>query len=165
MWHHAGVIQPPAFTVRRAIEADIPALVELRIDFDHELAGPIPAERALAHRASIEGYLRARIPDGRYRLWVADAAGDIVGMAGLILIDRPPHARSRRASEGMVFNVMTDPAWRRRGVGRAVIEAVVADGRALGCRRLVLRTSDAGSHLYAALGFADPGNWRQLDID
>ena len=159
------MIEPPAFTVRRATPADIPALVELRIAFDHELAGPLPAERADEHRASIESYLRSHVPDGRYRMWVADAAGEVVGMAGLVLIDRPPHPRSRRAPEAMVFNVMTAPAWRRRGVGRAVMEALIADGRALGCRRLVLRTSDDGSHLYAALGFRDPGNWRQLDLD
>ena len=82
------------------------------------------------------------MPDGRYRMWVADAAGEVVGMAGLVVIDRPPHPRSRRAPEAMVFNVMTAPAWRRRGVGRAVMEALIADGRALGCRRLVLRASD-----------------------
>jgi GNAT superfamily N-acetyltransferase len=164
-WHHAAMIEPPAFTVRRATPADIPALVELRIAFDHELAGPLPAERADEHRASIESYLRSHVPDGRYRMWVADAAGEVVGMAGLVVIDRPPHPRSRRAPEAMVFNVMTAPAWRRRGVGRAMMEALIADGRALGCRRLVLRASDDGSHLYAALGFRDPGTWRQLDLD
>lgn len=155
----------PAFTVRRAAATDIPALVELRIAFDRELAGEMPIELAGEHRARIEAYLRSHVPDGRFRVWVADAAGDVVGMAGLIVIDRPPHPRSRRAPEAMVFNVMTVPAWRRRGVGRAMMEAAIADGRAIGCRRLLLRTSDDGSHLYAALGFTDPGNWRQLDLD
>ena len=157
--------EAPAFTVRRATPADIPELVELRIAFDLELAGPLPAERADEHRALIETYLRSHVPDGRYRMWVADAAGVVVGMAGMVVIDRPPHPRSRRAPEAMVFNVMTALAWRRRGVGRAVMEALIADGRALGCRRLVLRASDDGSQLYAALGFSDPGNWRQLDLD
>ena len=164
-WHHAAMTEPATFTVRRATPADIPALVDLRIAFDRELAGPLPAERADEHRAAIETYPRSHVPDGRYRMWVADAAGEVVGMAGLVVIDRPPHPRSRRAPEAMVFNVMTLPAWRRRGVGRAVMEAVIADGRALGCRRLVLRASDDGSHLYAALGFTDPGSWRQLDLD
>src|SRR5512140_865387 len=164
-WHDAAMTEPRPFTVRRATADDIPALVELRIAFDDELAGPLPADRAGEHRTSIDAYLRTHLPDGRYRIWVADAAGEIVGMAGLVMIDRPPHPRSRRAPEAMVFNVMTAPAWRRRGVGRAVMEAVIAEGRALGCRRLVLRASDDGSHLYAALGFRDPGNWRQLDLD
>jgi len=159
------VSELPAFTVRRATATDIPALVELRIAFDRELAGEIPIELTGDHRARIDAYLRSHVPDGRFRVWIADAAGHVVGMAGLVVIDRPPHQRSRRAPEAMVFNVMTLPAWRRRGVGRAVMEAVIADGRALGCRRLVLRTSDEGSHLYAALGFTDPGRWRQLDLD
>ena len=133
--------------------------------FDLELGGPLPAEHAVGHRARIERYLGSHLPGGRYRVWVADAAGHVVGMAGLVVVDRPPHARSRRDSEAMVFNVMTDATWRRRGVGRAVMEAVIADCRALGCRRLMLRASDDGGHLYAALGFTDPGNWRQLDLD
>jgi len=155
----------PAFTVRRATAADIPALVELRLALDQELAGETPVGPTDEHRARIDAFLGSHVPDGRFRVWVADAAGEMVGMAGLVVVDRPPHPRSRRAPEAMVFNVMTTPAWRRRGVGRAVMEAVIADGRALGCRRLLLRTSDEGSHLYAGLGFADPGNWRQLDLD
>ena len=151
--------------MRRATAADIPALVDLRVAFDQELAGQVPIEPADEHRARIDAYLRSRVPDGRFRVWVADADGRVVGMAGLIVIDRPPHPRSRRTPEAMVFNVMTDSAWRRRGVATAVMEAVIADGRALGCRRLVLRTSDDGKRLYAGLGFTDPGGWRQLDLD
>jgi GNAT superfamily N-acetyltransferase len=151
--------------VRRATADDIPALVELRIAFDRELGGETPMELGGEHRARVDAYLQSHVPDGRFRVWVADAAGHIVGMAGLIVIDRPPHPRSRRAPEAMVFNVVTDAAWRRRGVGRAIMAAVIADGRALGCRRLLLRTSDDGDHLYAALGFTDPGNWRQLDLE
>ena len=164
-WHHAPVTTLPAFTVRRATAADIPALVELRVAFDRELAGDVPVEPAAEHRARIDAYLRSHVPDGGFRVWVADGGGHVVGMAGLVVIDRPPHPRSRRAPEAMVFNVMTDPAWRRRGVATAMLEAVIADGRALGCRRLVLRTSDDGMRLYAGLGFTDPGNWRQLDLD
>jgi GNAT superfamily N-acetyltransferase len=159
------VSELPVFTVRRATASDIPALVELRIAFDRELAGEGPIELTGEHRALTDEYLRSHVPDGRFRVWVADAAGDLVGMAGLVVIDRPPHPRSRRTPEAMIFNVMTVAAWRGRGVGRAVMEAVIADGRALGCRRLVLRTSDDGSHLYAGLGFTDPGIWRQLDLD
>ena len=155
----------PAFTVRRATASDIPALVELRVAFDRELAGGVPIEPAPEHRARIDEYLRSHLPDGRFRVWVADGGGHIVGLAGLVVIDRPPHPRSRRSPEAMVFNVMTDPAWRRRGVATAMLQAVIADGRALGCRRLVLRTSDDGERLYAGLGFVDPGNWRQLDLD
>ena len=155
----------PPFTVRRATPADIPAVVALRLAFDRELAGEIPRTEDDEHRTRVEAYVRSHVPDGRFRVWVADAAGEIVGMAGLVVIDRPPQPRSRRAPEAMVFNVMTDAAWRRRGVARAIMEAVIADGRALGCRRLLLRTSDDGKHLYASLGFRDPGTWRQLDLD
>jgi hypothetical protein len=109
-WHHAAMIEPPAFTVRRATPADIPALVELRIAFDHELAGPLPAERADEHRASIESYLRSHVPDGRYRMWVADAAGEVVGMAAPALAARARGDGLQRDDGSRVAQ-----AWRRPG--------------------------------------------------
>ncbi len=86
-------------------------------------------------------------------------------MAGMVIIDRPPHPRSRRPGEGFVFNVYTDPGWRRRGVARGLMEAVIDHARTLRLRRVMLRTSDAGRGVYDSLGFVDPGHYRQLDLD
>jgi aminoglycoside 6'-N-acetyltransferase I len=51
-----------------------------------------------------------------------------------------------------------DPAWRRRGVGRALVAAAEAWGRAQGCREFgsdteVSNTASAAAH--AALGFTE----------
>jgi GNAT superfamily N-acetyltransferase len=156
----------PAVIIRRANATDVPAVLELRLAFDAELAGQLPPERARAHVASAREYLETHLADGRFLAWVAEVPdGTLVAMAGMVVIDRPPHPRSRRPGEGVVYNVYTAPAWRGRGIARHLMEAVIESARTLRLRRVLLRTSDAGRPLYDSLGFVDPGNYLQLDLD
>ena len=153
-------------SIRRATAVDIPVLVELRLAFDRELAGELSPDRREEHRRGIEEYLVSHLPDGRFAVWVAETArGELVAMAGLVTVGRPPHPRSRRHGEGFVYNVYTVPAWRHRGLATALMSALTAYAREIRLRRLVLRTSDDGRELYDRLGFIDPGNYRQLDLD
>ena len=164
--HDEPRADPADVAIRRATAADVPAVLELRLAFDRELAGELPPDRAPAHVASVREYLESHLPDGRFLAWMAEAPdATLVGLAGMVVIDRPPHPRSRRPGEGFVYNVYTVPAWRRRGVARRLMEAVLDEARALRLRRVLLRTSDDGRALYDELGFVDPGYYRQLDLD
>ncbi len=52
------------------------------------------------------------------------------------------------------------PAWRRRGIGRALLDAVVAEAGARGIASIVLEVAadnEAARRLYAALGFVQVG--------
>lgn len=156
----------PEATIRRATAADLQAVLELKLALDLELAGALPAERVPDHEASVREYLGSHLADGRYLAWVAEAPdGTLVGTVGMVLIDRPPHPRSRRPGEGFVYNVYTVPGWRGRGIARRLMEAVIDAARMLRLRRVLLRTSHDGRELYDSLGFVDPGYYRQLDLD
>jgi len=160
---------PPApgspIRVRRAAREDLPAIVELRLAFDRELGGDLPPDRVGPHRSQVSDYLATHVESDVYRLWVAEEDGHVVAMGGLVVVDRPPHPRSRRSGEGFIVNVYTLPRWRGRGVGRAIMDALVAEGRRLRLRRVYLRTSDEGRSLYESMGFHDPGNYLSLDLD
>jgi GNAT superfamily N-acetyltransferase len=151
--------------VRRAVRGDLPVIVELRLAFDRELGGELPPDRVGPHRSQVADYLATHVESDVYRLWVAEDDGRVVGMGGLVVVDRPPHPRSRRSGEGFIVNVYTLPRWRGRGVGRAIMDALVAEGRRLRLRRVYLRTSDEGRALYESMGFQDPGNYLSLDLD
>ncbi len=156
----------PGLTVRPARRDDLPVIVELRLAFDRELlGGDLPPDRVGPHRSQVADYLAGHIDSEVYRLWVAEDAGHIVGMGGLVVVDRPPHPRSRRSGEGFIVNVYTLPRWRGRGIGRAIMDALVAEGRRLRLRRVYLRTSEEGRSLYESMGFRDPGNYLSLDLD
>ncbi len=152
--------------VRRATRADLPVLLDLRLAFDREtLGGDLPADQVEPHRSQVADYLASHIDGDTYLAVVAESAGRIVGMGGLVLVARPPNPRSRYSREGFIVNVYTLPLWRRNGVGRAVIDRLVAEARGLQLYRVYLRTSDHGRGLYEKLGFRDPGNYLALELD
>ena len=173
-WHDPRVTEPgpptttmpPRLVVRRATRTDLPVVLDLRLAFDRELlGGDLPPDRVGPHRSQVADYLATHVDGDAYRVWVAEDGGRIVGMGGLVVVDRPPHPRSRRSGEGFIVNVYTLPRWRGCGVGRAVMDALVAEARALRLRRVYLRTSGAGRPLYEEMGFRDPGNYLSLDLD
>jgi ribosomal protein S18 acetylase RimI-like enzyme len=71
-----------------------------------------------------------------------------------------PHATSACHVFGeyaQVFFVATEPAWRRRGIGRAMTRGALRAAASLGARRAILHSTDAGVSLYAGLGFESAG--------
>jgi GNAT superfamily N-acetyltransferase len=55
--------------------------------------------------------------------------------------------------------IVTEPAHQRRGLGRAVMQALQALGRAHGRREGVLVATDAGRALYESLGWHLHSPW------
>ncbi len=59
-----------------------------------------------------------------------------------------------------IHNLAVAPAYRRRGIGRALLQAVIADARRQKLARVTLevrKSNEAAQRLYQALGFAAKG--------
>jgi len=107
----------------------------------------------------------ARI-DGRDDFWicVAEAGTRLVGTYGLMAMDNLGHGG---APVGIVENVVVDAAWRRRGLGRLLMDDAARRARAAGCYKLVLASNKAlheAHAFHASLGFAIPGVAFSLDL-
>ena len=68
---------------------------------------------------------------------------------------------SDRATFAHLCDVFVFRAWRGRGIGKALVEAVLAHPHLDGLRRFTLSTSDA-SELYARYGFRPPARPERL---
>jgi GNAT superfamily N-acetyltransferase len=82
---------------------------------------------------------------------------DQVGMARVV---------TDQATFGWVCDVFVDEAWRGRGLGGRLIDAIVADPRLRDVPRLVLATRDAGELYRRHGGFeplAAPERWMERD--
>src|SRR5947199_10588589 len=96
-------------------------------------------------------YFAAAIVDGRYVGWVAEVdhpSGEIIAGAGLQLrelLPRPDVARERlvRGPQGLVLNVYTERAWRRRGVADALMRELLRWCRENGIESVVLHAPGA----------------------
>lgn len=96
------------------------------------------------------GWAAEFLADPRHHMAVALAGGVVVGMASAVHYvhpDKPP--------ELWVNEVGVAPPHRDRGIGRRLLRALFAHGRALGCREAWLGTEPenaAARRLYAAVG-------------
>jgi GNAT superfamily N-acetyltransferase len=87
------------------------------------------------------------------RPFVADADGAIVG-SGVTTVNGPV---------GWIGTIWVDPAWRGRGVGKALTLATIEAAEEAGCATLVLVATDAGRPLYERLGFEVQANYRTME--
>jgi L-amino acid N-acyltransferase YncA len=80
----------------------------------------------------------------------------------------PPSAssttRASRTDHVADHSIYVERGWRGRGVGRILLEAVIARARALGFHKLVLAAfpfNDAGLRAYRRAGFREVGVYRE----
>lgn len=126
----------------------------LRISTDRDLL-----DMDMVHRfLSQEAYWSRGIPRATVEQAVAESlcfGGHLDGVGQV--------AFARVVTDGATFGYLADvfvlPAYRGRGFGKQVVDAVMAHPQLQGLRRFMLATSDAHG-LYAAHGFAAPA-WPQ----
>jgi ribosomal protein S18 acetylase RimI-like enzyme len=80
----------------------------------------------------------------------ADRLFAAVDRAGVV---RATSAAGAAGTAASVYLVNTDPAWRRRGIGRAMTAAALAAARDSGARHGSLDATEAGLPIYRSLGF------------
>ena len=153
------------YRLRRAIVAEAGVLAEQRMLMFRAM-GRIRPEDEAPLVAAAASYYAVALASEEYVGWLAVAEdGKIVGGAGVQfrpLIPRPADRGNGVAvgREGLVMNVYTDPAWRRRGIARRLMEEIIAWAKGVGIVRLVLHASDEGRPLYEQLGFAATNEMR-----
>jgi GNAT superfamily N-acetyltransferase len=148
-----------AVTVRVAGVDDQPTLVALRLAWNEEDAGaPIDDDEA-------EGRLLAWFADewATRTFFLVEDDGDPVGMANVKRYVRMPVAGRPDAGHwGYVGNVFVLADRRDAGVGRVLMDALVAWCTERRYERLRLAPSERARPFYARLGFV-PGQVIQLD--
>ena len=132
-----------------ALAADLPQLVELLgVLFTQEAElNPDPQKQRRALELILAEPSRARI-------YVAREAGTVIAMAAL-------HFTTSTAEGGKVAwfeDCIVRPEYRRKGIGKALLEYVIAQARAEGALRVMLLTDGDNARaqaLYREIGFTD----------
>ena len=143
--------------VRGATHADLPGigrlgalLVEEHYDFDPQrfLA---PRPRTPADYAS---FISTQLEDPNKIVLVADDHGDVVGYAYAAVEGYDYMAL--RGPAGVLHDLIVDPKYRGKGVGRLLLGAALEVFRSRSVPRVVLATADrnaAAQRLFASMGF------------
>jgi RimJ/RimL family protein N-acetyltransferase len=141
-------------TYRRAAPGDAAALVALAQRVAREEEGWILTTDAWRAVAEERRYLKAarRHPDAA--VFVAESDGDVVARLSLA---RDPHPASRHVAD---VGLLVDAAYRRRGIGRRLLEEAVGWARTSGILKLELHVfpwNEPAIALYEAFGFEREG--------
>lgn len=138
--------------VRRATPEDVDAVVDLFVAVVEEerwLGTQPPVDRAAQHARFLE-----EATSDRCASLVATVDDELVG-----------HARVDMAPYGVAgLGMMVDERWRGRGVGGALVRAVIDAARELGAHKVSLQVwphNEAARRLYLRHGFVEEGMLRR----
>jgi ribosomal protein S18 acetylase RimI-like enzyme len=143
-------------TVRRASAADAAAIVVLNADVQGVHAAalpwrfkpPGPGTFTLTDAAAL-------IAAPNHVTFIAEVAGDPAGYAYAEVVRRPETAQHHAHQMVYLHHISVRPDYRRKGVGRALIEAVRAAGKDAGIDLLALDVwsfNDAARAFFAGQG-------------
>jgi len=113
--------------------------------------------------ADCRGILRRWLEERVYRGWLVEREGVVVAGAGLIVSPWLPNAADALSRRATILNVYTEPAHRRQGLARALMDRILLWCREEGFRAVTLDASDDGRALYESMGFR-PTTQMRLDL-
>ncbi len=134
--------------MRRAGRGDVDPVVRLVRDFYAEDGYPFDAASAADAVSRLIG------EESLGAIWVADPEDGPVGYAALTL----GFSLEYMGRDGFVDDLFLRPDWRGRGLGRALLDRLVAEAVAMGVRALHLevgREKATARALYRRAGFKD----------
>jgi GNAT superfamily N-acetyltransferase len=128
--------------------ADSRALATLRALWTTGAEADDELERAMAGWLAAEGERRTT--------WLAELGGSPAGMASMFEYRRMPRPDGRASRWGYVSNMFVREELRDRGIGAALLTAVIAAADERGYARLVLSPSERARPFYRRAGFVVP---------
>jgi GNAT superfamily N-acetyltransferase len=109
------------------------------------------------YEAMDQGFLRWLRPAMHHKIYlgwmVETGSGEVVAGGGLAVLPWPPGPTDQNREKAYVYNVYTEPAHRRQGLARLIMETIHEWCRARGIRTVALHASEFGRPLYEALGY------------
>jgi GNAT superfamily N-acetyltransferase len=158
--------EPVRYTIRPAAVSDAAVIAHHRVAMFRDM-GQVPTDELASQLLSASvSALDALLREGSYLGYLAVGADQqVIGGAGVHVRSQLP----RMSGDGtyiatkpvpLLVNVYTEPAWRCRGVARALVGRLMRWAAEQGVDQMVLHASDSGRPLYAALGFAATNEMR-----
>jgi len=133
--------------IRPLVRDDLPDLMRLYAFFHPEESSPSAQDPA------VEKIWETIQADSNLHYYGAEADGKIVSSCTLTLI---PNLTRGFHPYGLIENVITDPAWRKRGLATQVLQFALNEAWRKGCYKIMLLTgskSETTLRFYEKCGF------------
>jgi GNAT superfamily N-acetyltransferase len=140
--------------IRVANSADGPSMAALRRRWTAEDHGDVEDEGFEAR--FLDWYERQ---SARRISWLAEVSGEPVGMMNLVVFERMPRPGRDSGTWGYLANAFVLGPYRNQGVGRLLLDALLAYADARDYIRVVLRPSGRAIPFYLRAGFTADGGF------
>ncbi len=147
-------------TYQRLTEKELDIFIRMRIRQLREEG----AKEDIDLVPALKDYYGRHMADGTFVSWLALDGDKIIGTSGMSFVEKPPYFGCPNGRIGLLSSMFTDPAYRRRGIARALLHLVVEEARAYGCGTVQITASDMGVLLYTDFGFVKNGNFMQYKL-
>lgn len=139
--------------IRRGTPADIPMIARHRMGMFSEMKIGDPSDFD-AYAAEFREFATQAMTTGTFHSWLAETeSGEIAGGGAIMVVPWPANPKHRKQQRAFLFNVFTEPAFRRQGIARSLVQTIVDWCREQGFGSVFLHASDAGRPLYQSMGF------------
>jgi predicted acetyltransferase len=140
-------------TYNRATQADVETLVENRILFALELNGEQPQEKVDALRKQMTAYFLKATLDNSCISFIAMCDQQVAGIGSVHLREVPGNFKNPSGKWGYIMNMYTVPAFRRKGICKGILNALMEDATKLGAMVFELHATEEGEFVYKQNGF------------
>lgn len=150
--------------VRQARPEDAGKLAGLRWEFRSGIARAEEGREEFVERCF--RWMRERLgdPEPRWRCWVAEHDGHIIGHVWLGFIEKLPNPADEPERHGYISNVFVREELRGQGLGERLLRAALEAARAADVDRVILWPTERSRTLYRRHGFAEPTDVLSLDL-
>jgi GNAT superfamily N-acetyltransferase len=143
----------PSVRIRRGTAADIPVITRHRLGMFSEMKIGDPSEYD-AYASEFREFASQALASGMFRSWLAETdAGEIIGGGAILVVPWPASPNARKQQRAFLLNVFTEPAFRRQGIARSLVQTMVDWCQGQGFGSVFLHASEAGRPLYQSMGF------------
>ena len=118
------------------------------------LNGSLDAQDLAAIKRELPGYFQVHLGRDLFVYVIRDGR-TIVSCAFLLIIEKPMSPAFINGRTGIVLNVYTCPAYRRRGCARLIMEALLSEAKRMETSVVELKATADGYPLYRSVGFLD----------
>jgi len=142
----------PDYRIRPATLDDLDVLVHHRVGMFTDMGVSVDAV-ALDH--AFREWLRTTMPAGEYYAWVCETkVGEVVAGGGISPLKWPPGPQPVAGDRlAFVYNVYTEPAHRKQGLARRIMETIHTWCAERGIAALALNAAPDARRLYESMGY------------